>query len=131
MVLFAIEGERADSLKTQGVNGLIVIVLESEVLPDNDAGATFYQKRYSTASEVAAFRADVERGSTVGQVRRTLCEESSNACFLLVRITPAERRNEIDVEPRRQRHSIDHEVEKTPLGAASATGSSGPSYVQC
>ena len=91
MVLSAIEGERADILKTIGVNNLIVVVLNSEVLPNDDAGAAFNQKRYSTASEIAAFRTDVKRCPTVGQVRRTLSQEPVNARFLPVSIEPAER----------------------------------------
>ena len=121
MVLFALEGERADILKTFGVNAAIVVVLNPEVLPNDDTGTTFNQKRYSAASEIAALRANVKRGPTVGQVRRTLSQEPVNACFLLVSIEPAERRDEIGIEQRRQRYSIDHEVEETPLSATSPT----------
>ena len=41
MVLFSIEGERADILKAIGVNDAIIVVLNAEVLPNNDAGTTF------------------------------------------------------------------------------------------
>ena len=48
----------------------------------------------------------------MGHVWRTLSQESSNACFLLVSIAPAKRRNEIGIKSRRQCYSIDHEVEE-------------------
>lgn len=99
MILFAIEGKRADILKTIGVNDLIVIVLNPEVLPNDDARSTFNQKRYRAASEVAAFRADAERCSTVGHVRRALSQESGDARYLFISIAPAERRDEIGINP--------------------------------
>lgn len=98
MVLSAIERERADVLKTFGVNSLLVVVLYSEFLPNDDVRATFNQKRYGAASEIAALWANVERCSTMGKVRRTISQEPANACFLLLNVEPAERRNEIGIE---------------------------------
>lgn len=121
MILSSIEGKWTDILKTIGVDDLIVVVLNPEVLPNDDAWSTFNQKRYSAASEIAALRANVKRGPTVGQVRRTLSQEPINACFLLLSVDPTERRDKIGIEPRRQRYSIDHEVEETPLSATSPT----------
>jgi len=129
MVLSSVESERTDILETIEVDDVIIVVLNPEVLPNNDAQTTFNLNRYSAASEVAALWANVERCSTVGQVRRTLSQESGNACFLLVTIHPSERRYEIGIEPRRQPYSINHEVKETPLGATPSARSSHPNYV--
>ena len=97
---------------------ILVVVLESKIFPDDVVRFTSNQQRYGAASEVGAFRADVECVPAVGPVRRILSEESIDGCFLLPRIQPPERRYAVDSESRRQRHSIDYKVEEAPLGAA-------------
>lgn len=86
VILPPIEGERADVLKTLGVDDILVVVLDSKFFPDDGARFPLHRQRYGTASDVGAFWADVERSSTVGHVRRYLSKKSIDAFLLILRV---------------------------------------------
>jgi hypothetical protein len=75
MILPAIEGERIDRLQAFHVNIALVVVLNSEILPNDDAVATLHQQRYRAASEIVHARSRVEImrniSSHVSEIRKS------------------------------------------------------------
>src|SRR5258708_320554 len=77
LVSRAWEHERPDLTQRVQLNRAVVVVLVPKGLPDHPVGLELDEDADRGATEIATFRADVQRGSTLRQVWRSQAEQAS------------------------------------------------------